>query len=58
MGSKNRPGGKEIMKCPECQFAGCKYIQRRPEKTSGKKTMFKRTDFKAKCKKCGWEGEI
>ena len=46
------------MKCPECQFAGCKYIQRRPEKTSGKKTMFKRTDFKAKCKKCGWEGEI
>jgi len=46
------------MKCPKCQSAKCKYIQRKPEKTRGKKVIFKRTTYEAKCKKCGWGGII
>lgn len=44
------------MKCPKCGVAGCRYNQRRPEPTPGKKVMFTRTDFTAKCKSCGYEG--
>ena len=44
------------MRCPKCNSDGVRYNQRRP--TSGKeKKKFKRTDFTAKCNKCGWEGE-
>jgi len=44
------------MKCPKCGKAGCRYEQRRPSYMKGKKEMFTRTNFKAKCKACGWEG--
>ena len=47
------------MKCPKCNHGSkCAYI----EKSTGTKTVgdekdcFKRTNFKAKCKSCGWEG--
>ena len=49
------------MKCPECKAASCKYNQQRKKTESAKnnKDLKKpRTDFTAKCKKCGWEGEI
>lgn len=46
------------MKCPGCQDAKIAYTQKKPAKTPGKNVFFKRTDFSAKCKKCGWEGEI
>ena len=47
------------MKCPKCGFAGCKYNQQRKKTGSAKNNkMPPRTDFTAKCKKCGWEGEI
>ena len=46
------------MKCPNCNKAGCRYEQRNPRKRSGnEKINFIRTNFKAKCKFCGWEGE-
>ena len=44
------------MNCPKCNAQNCKYIQRKPENTGKNKTEFTRTDFKAKCKKCGWTG--
>lgn len=47
------------MKCPKCKEEGCRYEERKPKKTLGiKPKPFKRLNFKAKCKKCGWEGEI
>jgi len=46
------------MKCPKCKEEGCRYKQRKPKRMVGlKKEPFTRTDFTAKCKKCGWEGE-
>jgi len=44
------------MQCPKCGKSGCRYEQRRPRKMVGKKVNFTRTNFKAKCKDCGWEG--
>lgn len=47
------------MKCPKCNQEGCRYIERKPLKTNGiKKQNFKRKNFNAICKKCGWEGSI
>lgn len=46
------------MKCPKCGKAGCRYNQRKPEKVKGiGKEQFIRTDFNAKCKSCGYEGQ-
>lgn len=47
------------MKCPNCNKEGCRYEERKPVKTPGVGSkIFKRLNFKAKCKKCGWEGSI
>lgn len=48
------------MKCPnnKCNKEGCKYIERKEVKTQNKRTIPKRTNFKAVCKYCGWVGEI
>jgi hypothetical protein len=48
------------MKCPKCHKEGCKYITKRAERILGadKKTIPPRTDFRAKCYKCNWEGTI
>lgn len=43
------------MKCPNCKKEGLKYIERKKREDKGK-TFLPRTNFKAKCKKCGWEG--
>lgn len=45
------------MKCLKCGKAGCRYDQRRPKPTPGKRVTFIRTNFNAKCKYCGWEGK-
>jgi len=48
------------MQCPKCNKEGCKYIVKRAEKILGSnsKTIPARTDFKAICHKCGWQGDI
>lgn len=48
------------MKCPKCHRENLKYLEKRAEKirTPGINTIQPRTNFKARCKKCGWEGEI
>lgn len=49
------------MKCPKCGAEACKYNQQRKKTGSAKNnkgSQKPRTDFNAKCKKCGWEGEI
>jgi len=46
------------MNCPKCGAGNCRYLERRKgfQKTAEKK--FQRTDFRAKCKECGWEGVL
>lgn len=45
------------MQCPKCGNAGCKYDEQRKKSGCSKNNLMKqRTNFKAKCKKCGWEG--
>jgi len=40
------------MKCPNCgNLRKCRYINKKPKKKP-------RTDFIAKCRNCGWEGDI
>jgi len=47
------------MKCPNCGKEECRYIEPRKDEVRGlKKYPVPRTNFKVKCKKCGWEGEI
>ena len=50
------------MKCPSCHKEECKYIEQRKKSGSSNKIENRnkpeRTNFKAKCKKCGWEGTI
>jgi len=50
------------MKCPQCGNPRIAYNvsqskRTREERLAGKSTNV-RKDFHAKCKKCGWEGEI
>ena len=53
------------MKCPKCRKEGCKYeeswkdrINKLTKESRNKQGSNWRTNFKAKCKKCGWEGII
>jgi len=51
------------MECPECGYARAAYVESRRKFWSGKKGFTEpnkvpRKNFHAKCKKCGWEGEI
>ena len=47
------------MKCPKCHKAGVKYLTpRKREGTSPNRHPVKRTDFHARCRSCGWEGEM
>ena len=55
------------MKCPKCGKSGCRYDESWYRKLDGKrintipkerKKDWKRTNFHARCKKCGWAGEI
>ena len=47
------------MNCPKCGAPNCRFKQKRSDFHGTKKTeKFKRTDFTAECKKCGWEGKI
>ncbi|MEK6829137.1 MAG: hypothetical protein AABY15_03340 [Nanoarchaeota archaeon] len=48
------------MKCPKCNKTAY-YVDKRPNRPKGdlrKDYRFIRTNFKAKCKSCEWEGEI
>jgi hypothetical protein len=50
------------MKCPKCSYGECKYIEQRRKNGSKNKienkNKLERINFKARCKKCGWEGYI
>lgn len=46
------------MKCPKCGQEGCKYITKRKVSDNESHSPLPRTDFKAKCKKCGWTGNV
>ena len=47
------------MICPKCNKEGLKYLIEKERKGQGQKRYWeKRTDFKAKCNRCGWEGDI
>ena len=52
------------MKCPKCQKERCTYEdQHKKEKgakvgRSVRKAFPQRENYRAKCKKCGWEGMI
>jgi hypothetical protein len=47
------------MKCPNCNKEYCKYKEPREDLFQGSKRYpKKRVNFEAKCKKCGWEGQI
>ena len=50
------------MKCPKCGKEGMKYNVSRKKlwkkSNQGTTTSDSRKDFKAKCKKCGYEGEM
>jgi len=51
------------MKCPNCGYPRTSYVESRRRFWSGKKGLSEpskepRKNFKAKCKNCGWEGEI
>jgi len=51
-------GLEEKMRCPKCKKESAKYIERRQRETVGSKDTIPRTDFKASCPKCKWQGEI
>ena len=47
------------MKCPKCDDHMLRYVEKRKEKTDKKDDKRPpRTNFRAKCRKCGWEGEL
>lgn len=46
------------MNCPNCGDPHLKYNQKRPTKSSPGRKTWKRTDFRAECKKCGFKGEV
>jgi len=55
------------MKCPKCNKEGLRYDESYSRKSDGirrglsskqRSNLWKRTNFFARCKKCGWEGEI
>jgi len=52
------------MKCPKCDSQTVKYNKSRKKNWKGRtdytdrQTSKPREDYTAKCKKCGWEGEI
>ena len=53
------------MRCPKCNAEGCKYeeswIDERTKYTGEarkRRPTNWRTNFKAKCKECGWDGII
>ena len=51
------------MKCPKCGKEGCKYINRgskvfKVSYSSKERTKMVALNEEAKCKHCGWKGEI
>jgi len=56
------------MECPKCKDPHCRYEESWYRKSDGKRKKIQdtglkkkphpRENFKAKCKKCGWEGEV
>lgn len=53
------------MICPECGYPWARYVQRREDfvksggkRDKGNRKRFKRTDFTAECRRCGWKGPI
>jgi len=49
-----------MAKCPKCGAEGCTYKVQRKKYWKGSQHggIEPRKDFQAKCKKCGWEGEL
>ena len=50
------------MKCPKCFKEGCKYIKRKKEEFTRagghNDSKLVKSSPKARCKKCGWEGDL
>jgi len=47
------------MKCPKCGYPRIKYnTKKQITKSREGKKISNKIDFKAKCKRCGWEGII
>ena len=45
------------MRCPKCGKESCTYDDQRKKSGCSKNNLMEpRTNFKAKCKACGWEG--
>lgn len=46
------------MKCPKCDARNVKYLTPRERSAPPNRNPVLRKDFKAKCSKCKWEGEL
>ena len=47
------------MKCLICKNEGVKYIVKKPSfNNKESKKNYVRTDFTAKCSRCGWTGDV